>query len=73
MYSRAKEQASLNQRIANFSKTAPNPTFFPIKIQKKSSAQTTPTVMYVVKHISPSKYPFIGAYAFAATLSMLFN
>ena len=71
MYNKAKEHASLNHKIANFSKTTPNPTFLPIKIQKKSSAQTTPTAMYVVKHISPSKYPFLGAYAFVATLSML--
>ncbi len=71
MYNSANEQASLNQRIANFSKTAPNPTFLPIKIIKKSSALTTPIAMYVVNHISPLEYLFLGAYAFAATLSML--
>lgn len=71
MYNNAKEQASLNQRIANFSRIAPNPTFLPINIVKKSSAQTTPIAMYVVNHISPFKNLFIGAYASASTLSML--
>lgn len=71
MYNNAKEQASLNQRMANFSNITPNPTFVPISKPKKSSAQTTPIDMYVVNHISPLEYLFIGAYALVATLSMI--
>ncbi len=71
MYNNAKEQASLNQRIANFSKITPNPTFLPITKIKKSSAHTTPIVMYVVNHISPLENLFIGGYALVATLSMI--
>lgn len=49
MYNNANEHANLNHKNANFSKITPKPIFPPIKIPKKSSTQTTPIIMYVVK------------------------